>query len=381
LNKKLNQCSFEISKEMKSMTTENPIPESQDGKKETGTGCLGQLGWFFSGAVLPIGSFSYYRKAAQKSVGSAILFFVFFTLVISTLATINVAVGTFSVIGSIQQAYADGEIPEITISNGIAEVSGEQPFIMIDDTTANGQSMFVAVDTTGTIKRIDTSRYTQGFLLTRTELQMVTPQNGFQSISLRELNTAFEKDPILINAQTMSQAWGVMSMVVVILVFIFLVLWYVVVRLMIISVIALILWGIVTLIKPNTGFGPIIITGLYAIIPAIYLSHLFSRSNISFPGLQTFFLMMFWAANLAINIAEIKFFTSEQPLRLWTALIGLPMLLLYTVDIFWQFPSPYDTVVLWTVSLLTGLVLIGLRLYFRFKDQKPELPPSGIVSN
>ena len=82
------------------MMNENMITEAQVEKKENGTGCLGQLGWFFSGAVLPIGSFSYYRKAAQKSVGSAILFFVIFTLVISTLVTINVAVKAFSVIGS-----------------------------------------------------------------------------------------------------------------------------------------------------------------------------------------------------------------------------------------------------------------------------------------
>jgi hypothetical protein len=363
------------------MTTENVIPELKDEKKEVGTGCLGQLGWFFSGTVLPMGSFSYYRRAAQKSVGSAILFFAFFTLVISTLSTINVAVGAFSVIGSIQQAYKDGEIPEITISNGIAEASGEQPFIILDDTTTSGQSMFVAVDTSGTIRRIDTSQYTQGFLLTQTELQMVTPQNGFQAIPLRELNTAFEKDTIIINAQTVSQAWGVMSTVVVIVAFIFLVLWHTVVRLMVISMIALILWGIVALIKPNIGFGLIINTGLYAVVPAIYLSHLFSRSNITFPGLQTFFLLVFWVAVLVVNIVDIKFFTNERPMRLWTALIGLPMLLLYMIDIFWQFPSPYDTIVLWAITLLTGLVLVGLRLYFHFKDQKPELPPPAIVSN
>ena len=363
------------------MTTGNVIPELQDANKKMGTGCLGQLGWFFSGAVLPMGSFSYYRKAAQKSVGSAILFFVFFTLVISALFTINVAVNIFSVIGSIQQAYADGEIPEITISKGIAEASGGQPYVMIDETNAGGQSMFVAVDTTGTIRRIDTSRYTQGFLLTQTELQMVTPQNGFQSIPLREFNTAFEKDPIIINAQTVSQAWGIMSIVVVVFAFIFLVLWHVVVRMMIVSMIALILWGIVSLIKPNTGFGPIIVTGLYAVIPAIYLSRLFSRSNISFPGLQTFFLLVFWVAVLAIGIADIKFFTSERPMRLWTALIGLPMLLLYTVDIFWQFPSPYGVIVLWVITVLTGLTLVGLRLYFRFKDQRTEPPPTETVGN
>ena len=112
--------------------------------------------------------------------------------------------------GQIQQAFADGEIPEITISNGIAEVSGEQPFIMLDGADANGQSMFVAVDTTGKIKKIDTG-YSQGFLLTRTELHVVNPQNGYQVVPLSDINTMFSQDPIIINAQTTSQAWGVMS--------------------------------------------------------------------------------------------------------------------------------------------------------------------------
>lgn len=163
-----------------------------------------------------------------------------------------------------------------------------------------------------------------------------------------------------------------MSTILVILAFIFLALWQVIVRLMIISMIALILWGIVSLLKPNTGFGPIIITGLYAIVPAIYLSHLISRSGFGLPGMQTFFLLVFWIIGLLVNLTDIDFFNNNRPLRLWTAWIGVPMLALFILDIFWQFPSPYGPVLLWVVTLLTGMALVGLRLYFRFKDQAPE---------
>jgi hypothetical protein len=355
-----------------SMMEENPIPESQPEKQSNASGCLGQVGWLLSGAVLPLGSFAYYRKAAQKSVGSAILFFVFFTLVISVLSTISFGVAIFSVIRGIQQAYADGEVPEITISRSVAEVDGAQPFILFNGADANGQSILVAADTTGEITEIDTRHFDQGILLTRTELHVLNRQNGYQVLPLSELHTLFARDPIIVNAQTVSQAWGIISMIVVILAFIFLILWHTVVRLMVISMIALVLWGIVSLIKPNTGFGPIIITGLYAIVPAIYLSHLFSRSGFGLPGVQTFFLLLFWVIGLAVNFMDIRFLNEERPLRLWTALIGLPMLLLYTVDLFWQFPSPYGPVVLWIITLLTGLVLVGLRFYFRSKDQNPE---------
>jgi hypothetical protein len=352
------------------MTNENITPEVKVENTENKPGCLGQLGWFFSGAVLPIGSFSFYRKAVQKSVGSAILFFVVFTIVISTLATIKVAVDIFSVIGSIQQAYADGKIPAVTISNGVAEVSGPQPAILLDGEDTNGQRTFVAIDTTGKIKQINDSKYNQGFLLTRDSLHILNQQNGYQVLPLSQLQSLLERDPIIINAQTVSTAWGIMSSILVILAFIFLVFWHTVVRLMVISMIALIIWGIVALIRPNTGFGPIIITGLYAIVPAIYLSHLISRSGITFPGVQTFLLLIFWITGLVVNFANIKFFIDERPMHLWTALIGVPMLIFFYVDIFWPFTAPYDVIALWVLSLLTGFILIGVRLFYRYKDQK-----------
>jgi hypothetical protein len=356
------------------MMDENVISEVQVNKKENGAGYLGQLGWFFSGAVLPMSSLSYYRKAAQKSVGSAILFFVVFTVAISTLTSIALAISTFSFNASIQKAYAAGTIPEISISQGIASVNGDQPAILLNSRDSSGQYILVAVDTTGKITEIDTDRFSQGFLLTRTELHMLTPQNGYQTMTLSELNLMFEQEPIIINAQTVSQAWMVMALAFVVLAFIFLVLWNTVVRLMILAVIALMFWGIVTLIKPNTDFGPIIITGLYAIVPAIYLSHLFNRSNFSFPGIQTFFLLLFWIVGLSAKFVNIKFFTNESAPRLWIALLGLPMLLVYIVDVFWKFPSPNGSIILWVVTLITWFAMIGLRLYFRFRVGRPEQP-------
>lgn len=356
------------------MTNENPIRETQPVQGSTGTGCLGQLGWFFSGAVLPMGSFSYYRKAARKSVGSAILFFVVFTLTLSILTTLKLAVDMFSVIGSIQESYAAGEVPVITITHGIANVDGPQPYIFVDQRTSS-DSVLVAVDTTGKLREIDRDRYQQGFLLTRTELHMLTPQNGYQVLPLAELHSAFNQDPLVINAETVSQAWGVMSVIIVVFAFLFIAIWFTVVRLMIIAMIALLLWGIATLIKPGTGFGPIIITGLYAIVPAIYLSHLFSRSDLSFPGLQTFFLLVFWTIGLGASLMDVKFFSEERPLRAWTALLGAPLLIIYVVDIFWPFPSPYGIFALWAVTLLTVLALVALRLFFRYRDAKPEGQP------
>jgi hypothetical protein len=358
---------------------ENTTSVMQADAKAGGAGCLGEVGWFFSGAVLPMGSLSFYRKAARKSVGSAILFFVFFTLVISTLLTINFGVGMFSVRGQIQEAYANGDIPEVTITDGIAEVDAQQPVILFNQEAASGQRTLVAIDTTGKLREIDIDRFEQGLLLTRTELHVLNRQNGYQVLPLTQLHTMFEQDPILINAETVSQLWGTMSIIIVILAFIFLALWHTVVRLMIISMVALILWGIISLMKPNTGFGPVIITGLYAIVPAIYFSHLFGRSEVWLPGLQTLLLLGFWVIGLIANFMDVKT-DDTRPLRLWTALLGLPMLILFVVDMFRELPYPSGVVVLWVVTLFTGLVIAGVRLFFRINDQRSNQPPPGPTS-
>lgn len=354
---------------------ETTISEVQQPVQQVeGTGCLNELGWFFSGAVLPLGSFSFYRKASKHSVGSVILFFIAFTLVISSLLTIKVGAAMFSVVGEIQKAYAEGTIPEITITHGIAEVNGEQPAVLINNVDSNGDRLLIAADTTGQITHIDEDRFDQGFLLTRTELHMLTNQNGYQVVPLSQVNASFEKDPIIINAETVTQAWSATSIIVVIVAFLFLALWHIVIRLMIIALFGLLMWGIISLARPNTGFGPVIISGLYAIVPAIYLSHLFSRSGISLPGFQTFFLMVFWIIGIVASLSRSAFFSADRPIRLWTAWLGLPMLILFVVDIFTKFPSPYGPIVLWIITLLTWAVLIGVRLFFRFNDPKTEPP-------
>jgi len=354
---------------------EKTTPELQLETKARGAGCLSEVGWFLSGAVLPMGSLTFYRKAAQRSVGSTILFFIFFTALISTMLSLSFGVTMYSASGGIEDAYAGGSIPEITISQGVAEVGGTQPFILLSGPSSNGQTILVATDTSGTLKRIDTNRFDQGFLLTHTELHMLN-RGDYQVIPLSNLHDTFDRDPIIINAETVSRFWKVMAVVLVFVVFIFLTLWYTVIRLMIIATIALVLWGIVSLIKPNTGFGPIIITGLYAIVPAVYLSHLFSRSEISLPGLQTLFLIVFWGIGLAANFMDFTKTSDDQPMRLWTALIGVPMLILYMVDVFWNLPPQGELIALWVITVFTGLTLAGLRLFFRFNKPR-ALPPPG----
>ncbi len=345
-------------------------------EKRSSPGFLHDLAWFFSGAVLPMGSLSFYRQAARRRVGVALLFFFILTIFITLLTTLNVAVSMSTLVKDIHAAYQQGKIPSITISNGIAQVQGPQPAIFLDDVTSNG-AMLIAVDTTGQITEIDQSRYTQGILLTRTELHLLNPGQPYQRLPLSELNAAFGTDPLVINEQTVSTAWVTFSAILTVLVFIALVLWNSVVRLMFIAMLALILWGIGTLLRPQIGYGPFIITGLYAIVPAIYISYLLSRSQVSFPGLQTILLLVFWAAGLVGALSNEKFFAMDLPPRLWTALLGVPMLLWLVIDVFVKLPSPAGPIILWAVVILTGTALVAVRLFFHLtamQSAPPVLP-------
>ena len=119
---------------------ENPIASSVSVSSTTqsGTGCLGQIGWLFSGFVMPLGSFTFYRQAARKSVGGAILFFLVFTLTISLLASLGIGKTLLSVGAEIKTAFEDGTIPKIVIRDGLAEVEGRQPSILVDEFDRTG---------------------------------------------------------------------------------------------------------------------------------------------------------------------------------------------------------------------------------------------------
>ena len=351
-------------------TTSQPIVDSKNSVQH---GCLSEIGWLFASTVLPICSLSFYRRASQRRVGQALLFFFLITIFISILNTIALGITLNGISQDIRDAYQSGQFPEISISNGVADVDGPQPIILVNEQTSTG-AILVAVDTSGQITSIDESRYDQGFLLTRTELHMMSANGRAQIIPLHEFNNIFQKDPLILNGETLSHAWVTISVFVDLVYFILLLLWNSVARLMFIAVIALIVWGVASLFSPKISFNPFIIGGLYAIVPAIYLTHLLNLIGVRFPGLQTLFLLLFWTLALVASLVQEKIFSVEVPPRLWMVLIGVPMLILFMVDLFVTTPSTYWQIALWSVFLTTLLVLCGLRLYFHIRAMRNDAP-------
>ena len=327
-------------------------------------GFLHGLAFFLSGLVLPLGSLTFYRKASQRRVAVAILFFLLLTCGITVFVTIKGAASLWSFQNDIQKSFDEGKFPEITIQDGIAQVKGAQTRVLMDD-----PQMFVAIDTTGQYTGIDRSKYQQGFLLTRDTLYFLSQNGQYRSIPLSEVNTAFNQNPIVINAQTSIYYWQIFSVIFAVFLFLILILWNTVVRLMYVAMLALLVWGVASLIRPNVGFGPIIITALYALVPAIYISDLFDLAKVSFPGLQTLLFIPFWAAGLFAYFSSTDFFR-DKPLRLWRALIGVPLLLVLLIDIFIT-NYPYEAGIAWGVAVLTMLGLAAAALFTRLNRPGP----------
>jgi hypothetical protein len=185
----------------------------------------------------------------------------------------------------------------------------------------------------------------------------------------------FETDTIVIDANTVTRGWRVFSVIVSIAAFLGLFLWNSIARLMVVALIALVMWGAVTLFRPNTGFGPIIISGVYSLVPAVYISHLFSRAGISIPCLQTLLFLLAWMAALFISLSPMDFFTHNRPARLWRAWFGVPFLLVLAVDLILSFT--YGEIVSWALFILTGIALAiaGIIPLLRSMPASPPEPP------
>lgn len=342
------------------VTPSRPAPDqAQSG------GCLSELGWLAAGWVLSCFSPTFYYRAARRRVGSAILFFVVFGLAITGLQTLGLVRGLVQAGLEIRRAFEAGDFPEITISGGEAEVSGPQPRVLLDD-----PDVLVVLDTTGQYTEIDRGRYASGFLLTRTTLSFLNQQGQYQEISLSDLQQALDTDPIVLNGETATTYWTVFAAIVSLAGLVFLAVWNTVVRLAYLALIALVLWGVAALIRPGTGFGPVLATGLYALVPAEYARFLLSEVRFGFLGLFTLLLLPLWAAALAAALiprtpapasnSAADYFRAEHPLRFWRALIALPLLTDFALEIIFDWKLWYVT---WALAFLTLIALAAISLW------------------
>ncbi|MEA3339709.1 MAG: DUF1189 family protein [Chloroflexota bacterium] len=330
-------------------------------------GCLSELGWLGAGFVMPCASLTFYRRAARRKVIWAALFFLFFSLVITSLTTVAVGKTMFSVRQDIRRAFDTGGMPEITIRDGVATVDAEQPLVLFDE-----QRTIIMIDTNSTYRQIDRSRYSQGLLLTSHSLHLLDNNGRYQEIRLSDLNAEFG-NPIIVSADAVNKFWIGFSAVTTVLAFLALVVWNALGRFVYLTMLALAIWGVISLFRRNTGFGQVLSTGLYAIVPAMYAHYLLGRLGVHFFTLQTILLLPVWAIALVAALVGPGrgFLRGERTLRGWRALIGAPMLLIFALDVIFVWPK--GKFIVWSPALLTFVVLLAVGVWTARMQKQQEI--------
>jgi hypothetical protein len=242
--------------------------------------------WLLKGFIFPCWSREFYKKASEKRVIVAVVFLFIFAIAQTSVAVIQVAIAINDVGNEIMQAYKKGTIPSIVIKDGLANVDGPQPYIFKD------KRQFLAIDTTGGIREINTSEYSEGMLLTRSELHFVN-EDGYRVFQLADLNETFG-NPIVLDEAYVLELWNKAFLAINLVVTIGVLFWNSIVRLAYIVLIGLVVWGIVSIKRQGIGFSPILVTGIYAIVPTTYLMFILKQIGISFFSLYTILLIVIW---------------------------------------------------------------------------------------
>ena len=266
---------------------EGPGAGSEMNAGQNEGGIADELAWLGRGFFQPLYSLQLYRAAAQKSMIDAILFFVVFGTLLTIISTINLSRTLGSAADDIEQAFASGEFPEIVVQNGLATVRARQPLILME-----GGGSIIILDTSGRYQSIDTNRYSQGFLLTRNSLH--TYSNGdYQVVQLSDLNSAFG-DPIVVNRESALNLWRSFASVFSVVAFIGIGIWNLAIKFMWLTFLAVVIWGAMSAFNIRSAYGQVLTIGIYALVPAVYVSFLLGLIGISFCGLQSALLVAIW---------------------------------------------------------------------------------------
>lgn len=242
--------------------------------------------FFFQGFISPCFSLKYYRDVTKKPFIFSVGFFAVFGLFIAAWTIASITLGMGSLTDEIRAAYEQDKIPTIIIEDGIAKVDGPQPLVYIED------RQFFGIDTQGTITEIDTQRYNQGLLLTRSEVHSLN-ENGYQKTRLSDLNALFGS-PIVVNQENVLR-WtrGILSFTFL-LMFFGIFFGYTLFWFMVIVLFGLVMWGIVSINRKDVGFGQVMAVGLFAFVPVTYLDYAINKTGVQFCGIQMLLLVIIW---------------------------------------------------------------------------------------
>jgi hypothetical protein len=355
------------------VTTQPVIPAAPAAQPQAASGgCLNEFLWLGLGAVMPCASLTFYRQAIRRKTILALVFFVLFGIAISLVTAAGVDQAFTKVLLDAQSNSVLSNFPTITIKDGNASFDGAQPYYLF-----NKDNEIVVIDTTGTLRNIDTTHYRTGFLLTRTYLQVLQTGGQTQNIPLTELNAMFSTNPIVIDRDNLLSLFHTVLTVMWVIASFLLILWNTFCRLMIILLMGLVFWGATAAFRNHTDFAPVLITGLYTFVPAVYLDFLIGQVTVRFLGTLTLIHFFLWAIALFFLFHELDKYAGqvERPLRAWRAAIGIPMLVVMILQAVYSWK--WGAGMTWGVAAVT-LIAWGVIGYLGLKKVSPANIPTAI---
>lgn len=334
-------------------------------KDDAGPASVGEL--FLAGPVLSICSPSFYRHAVTRSAFVALAFFVMFGAVVAVLQGIQVTSDFGEARAAIDDAFASGVVPEVIIADGQATVLAPQPFVAVDD----GRSL-VVLDTTGeyTGRELREGGYVSGFILTRDTVYGFDDQGRPTQLSLRELDRVFPWT-IHFNASFLQRFIDLAQGSV----FLGLLIWRAVLGPLYIAILALGVWAFANGFKRDIDMGAVLVTGFFAAVPALYAEYLLARVNLDVFLLYTLILFIIWTVALVSAVGTRRpgdVLRGERTLRAWRALIGIPMLIIFALDVVYRWPNGPQ--IIWVTAAITVTILLVVGYLTGIRQEEQELP-------
>jgi hypothetical protein len=307
----------------------------------------------FMGAAPILSGFSpsFYRHANRQRLYVVVAFFLVFSLLLAGVHTLRVGYELRDARQDVAEAFETGDIPEITLQNGTVTVAGPEPYIAVDD----GRSLIV-VDTTGQYTGSELRNYDSGVIVTRDTIYSLDDAGRLEVTRLASIQQ-WLPEKFTINARLGQFFLNLVEGTA----FVGLIIWHAVIRPLYITLLALGVWAVAALVRRETSYKAVLMTGLLATVPTLYVDYLFSRIDASFFGMFTLILLVLWAFGLVAAVGYRRsghWLRGVRSLRPWRAAIGLPMLVVLALDVIYRWPD--GATILWSTAGVTAVILIAV---------------------
>jgi len=239
----------------------------------------------------------YYREVMKRSFGFAVLFLALFALLPAALLIVTISV-ELRTLASIPVFFENNNLHSVTVADGVATVEGRQPIYRSEEGT------FIGIDTTGYITSIDTDRFSQGFLLTKTELHIVN-EGDYEVMPLSDIPATAE-DPFVIDRAIIRAFWILTSSVMLLVTFVMAYMWHFGFRLGYLAALGFIVWSASTIWVKDSSYEKVLLAGIFASVPALYLTRLVHLAGAVCAAIDISIMLMVWGAALYLALRPQK---------------------------------------------------------------------------